>query len=67
MEDEHTSTYESENGRLGFCDHVPKREDGTFRKGYRYYRIDDKVYKKYDKFIEALKDYSEKIIPIRKR
>ena len=24
-EDEHTLTYESEDGRLGYCDHTPKR------------------------------------------
>lgn len=60
MEDENSSTYESEDGKLGFCDHVPKRPNGTFRKGYRHYRIEGKIYKKYDKFIEALKDYSPK-------
>lgn len=58
LESEHLSTYISKDGRLGFCDHVPKRADGTFRKGYRHYRIDNKVYKTKEKFLEALREYN---------
>ena len=66
MEDEHTIAYQSENGRLGFCDHTLKKKDGTFGRQYRHWRIDGKVYKSKKKFLEALADYSEKIIPINK-
>lgn len=58
MEHEHTLTYASEDGRLGFCDHTPKRKNGDFGRTYRHYRIDNKVYKKKEKFIEALKDFN---------
>lgn len=65
-ENEHTMTFSSEDGRLGFCMHTPKREDGTFRKGYTHWRIDHKVYKSKKKFLEALIDFNPKIIPINK-
>ena len=57
-EDEHTLTYASEDGRLGFCDHTRKRKNGDFGRTYRHYRIDNKVYKTKDKFIEAMKDFN---------
>jgi len=58
MEKEHTLTYASEDGRLGFCDHSPKRKNGDFRKGYRHWRIDNKTYKSWDKFVKALADFN---------
>ena len=60
-EHEHTMTYESEDGRLGFCDHVPRDEYGMVKKGgraVRHYMIDGKVYKTKKKFLEAIKDYN---------
>lgn len=58
MEHEHMLTYASEDGRLGYCDHTPKRKNGDFGRTYSHYRIDNKVYKKKEKFIEALKDFN---------
>ena len=66
-EDEHTLTYESEDGRLGFCDHTPKRKNGDFGRTYRHYRIEGKVYKTKEKFLEALKDYNPNVLPINHR
>ena len=57
MADEHTSTYVSEDGRLGFCDHTLKKNEYEFGRTYRHFRIDDKIYKSYKKFVEALKDF----------
>ena len=65
FEDEHTIAYVSENGRLGFCDHTPYKDGCPHGRSYRHWRIDGKVYKTKKKFLEALKDYSEKVIPIR--
>lgn len=60
MATEHTCTYIDESGRLGFCDHTPVKEDKygwqEFGKSHRHYRIDDKIFKSYKKWIEALKD-----------
>lgn len=67
MEDEHMVSYESEDGRLGFCDHTLKRKDGTFGRTYRHYRIEGKVYKTKEKFIAALADFSPKILSINYR
>lgn len=64
LESEHTLTYESEDGRLGFCDHTPKRKNGDFGRTYRHYRIEGKVYKTKEKFLEALKDYNPNVLPI---
>jgi hypothetical protein len=63
-EHEHTLTYSSSDGRLGFCMHTPKKSDGSFGKGRTHYRIDKKVYKSKKKFLEALVDFSPKIIPM---
>jgi hypothetical protein len=66
-ENEHTISYESEDGRLGYCDHTPKRKNGEFGKGYRHWKIDGKVYKTMEKFLEALKDYNPNVLPINRR
>ena len=66
-EHEHTLTYESEDGRLGFCDHTPKRKNGDFGKGYRHWHIDGKVYKSKEKFIAALADFNPAVVPINRR
>ena len=58
MTDEHTSTYTSEDGRLGFCDHIKKKGEFGFGRTYRHWRIDGKVYKTKAKFLEALKDFN---------
>ena len=55
MEDEHTTTYESDDGRFGFCDHVPFKDGEPHGRAYRHYRIGLKVYKSKQKFLEALK------------
>lgn len=65
MEDKHILSYESEDGRLGFCDHTRKCKNGGFGKSYRHWRIDGKVYKNKDKFIEALADFNPKVINIK--
>ena len=65
LESEHMLTYVSEDCRLGFCDHTPKRKNGDFGRTYRHWRIDNKIYKSDEKFFEALKDFSTKVIPIR--
>ena len=60
MRNEHVCTYVDDSGRLAFCDHTPVTDDfdgmQEFGRGYRHYRIDDKVFKSYKKWIEALKD-----------
>lgn len=65
LENEHTCTYESKDGRLGFCDHTPKRNDFTFGRSYRHWRIDRKIYKTRKAFLEALKEFNPKVVPIR--
>ena len=57
LEDEHTTTYFSEDGKLGFCDHVPFKNGEPHGRVYRHYMIDGKVYKTKEKFLEALKDF----------
>lgn len=45
MEGEYTTTYMSKDGRLGFCDHVPRDEYGMVKKGgraVRHFMIDGK-------------------------
>lgn len=64
LEREHTLSYESEDGRLGYCDHTPKRKNGDFGRTYRHWRIDAKVYKTTEKFIEALKDFEPAVVNI---
>ena len=57
MEDEHCTTYVSEDGRFGFCDHVPFKDGhpDKRRKAYRDWMILGKVYEKEEDVIEALK------------
>ena len=59
MEDEHTTTYASEDNRLGICDHAIYKDGRPYR-SYRHYWLNGKVYKSKKKFIEALKDYNPK-------
>ena len=66
-EDEHTLTYESEDGRLGYCDHTPKRKNGDFGKTRRHWHIDGKVYKTKEKFIAALADFNPNVLSINHR
>jgi hypothetical protein len=61
MSDEYTTTYMSDDNRLGFCDHVPRDEYGYVKKGgraYRHYYIDGKVYKTKAAFEKAIKEYN---------
>lgn len=67
MENEHSLSYESEDGRLGFCDHTRKRENGDFGRTYRHWRIDGKVYKAKEEFLAALADFSPNVLPINHR
>lgn len=60
-ENEHTMTYKSENGRIGFCTHTPILKNGEFGKTRYHWRIDNKVYKSNKKFLDALDKYKEKI------
>ena len=54
--DEHCTTYSTEDGRFGFCDHVHVKDGCTYGRSYRHWRINEKVYKTKAKFIEALKE-----------
>lgn len=65
LESEHITTYSDESGRLGFCTHTPKKYEFTFGKGRTHYRIDEKIYKSKKKFLEALKEFSFKVVQIR--
>lgn len=67
MEDEHCLTYISKDGRLGFCVHTKKKKNGDFGRSYRHYHIDGKVYTNKEEFLEALKEFSPKVVPIRKK
>ena len=67
LESEHTMSYETEDGRLGFCDHTPKRKNGDFGRTYRHYHIDGKVYKTKEKFLAALADFKQNVLPINHR
>ncbi|MGJ1036115.1 hypothetical protein ACR77Y_23335 [Escherichia coli] len=58
MEDEHTTTYFSEDGKIGFCNHVPFKNGEPHGRSYRHYWLNGKVYKSKKKFLEAIKDYN---------
>ena len=59
MADEHCTTYESDNGRIKYCQCVPFKNGEPYGKGYTHYMIDGKVYKTQKKFLEALKDFKQ--------
>ena len=65
LEHEHIATYSDESGRLGVSVVTPKKDEFTFGKGRTHYRIDEKIYKSKKKFLEALKEFSFKVVPIR--
>ena len=58
MEDEHTTTYFSEDGKIGFCNHVPFKNGEPHGRSYRHYWLNGKVYKSKKKFLEAIKDFN---------
>ena len=58
MEDEHTTTYFSEDGKIGFCNHVPFKNGEPHGRAYRHYWLNGKVYKSKKKFLEAIKDFN---------
>ena len=66
MENEHCSTYKSEDGRIAFCDHVPFKDGrpNRKRKAYRNYMVDGEVFDDYNEFLEALKSFSPNVIPL---
>ena len=57
MADVHISTYASKDGKLGFVDYCPMKDDMPHGRAFRHYLIEGKEYKTWKKFIEALKDY----------
>ena len=57
MEDMHTTTYESDDGRFGFCDHTIYTDGRPYR-SYRHWRIGTNIYKSKKKFLDAIKDYN---------
>ena len=65
MVDEHVANYSDDSGRLGFCVITPKKDDFTFGKSRTHYRIDDKIFKTKEKFLEALENFSFKVVPIK--
>ena len=56
MEDEHVTTYASDDNKIGFCDHVPFKNGEPHGRSYRHYWLNGKVYKTKKKFIEAIKE-----------
>ena len=58
MEDEHITTYLSEDGKIGFCNHVPFKDGDPHGRSYRHYFPNGKVYKSKKKFLEAIKDFN---------
>ena len=67
MEDEHCTTYVSEDGRIGFSNHVPYKNGHPNRKKkeYRLYAIDGKVFEDKKEFLEALRFFSPNVIPLK--
>lgn len=60
MGSEHATTYLSEDGRFGICDHQPYRRGVPYGRCHRHWRIDGKVYKSWDKFVKALAEFEYK-------
>ena len=56
-EDEHCTTYATEDGRISFCSHVHYKYGQPHGRSYRHYMIDGKVYKTNEKFIKALEQF----------
>ena len=67
MEDEHVTTYISDNKRIGFSDHVKFKNGDPTRKGYRVWMLDGEVYEDDAEFLEALKyvNFETKIVEIK--
>lgn len=65
MVDEHVVHYSDDSGRLGICRITPKKDDFTFGKSTTHYRIDNKIFKTKGKFLEALENFSFKVVPIK--
>ncbi len=67
MEDEHISTYISENKRIGFSDHVKYRNGQPTNRCYRVWMLDGITYETKTKFLEALKEvnFETKIVKIK--
>lgn len=54
LESEHMMSYVSEDGLIGFCDHMPYRNGQPHGRSYRHYKVCGKVYETKEKFLEAL-------------
>ena len=65
MANEHIVTYASSDGHIGFCIHTPKKNDFTFGKPFRTYRIGSNIYETWEAFIEALKTYRPNVITVK--
>jgi hypothetical protein len=60
MKDEHTTTYASEDGRLGWCEHVPYKDERPKGRTYTHWRIGSKIYKTKAAFLKSLEEYKPK-------
>lgn len=67
MENEHITTYISENKRIGFSDHVKYRNGCPTNRCYRVWMLDGEIYEDDAEFLEALKDvnFETKIVEIK--
>ena len=67
FEDEHITTYASEDNRIGFSNHVPYKngQPNRKKKAYRIYMVDGEIFDDYEEFLEALKSYSPNVIPLK--
>lgn len=54
MADCHQTNYVGKDGRLGFCDLQPMKDDWPVGRCRRHWRIDSTWYKSKKKFLEAL-------------